>query len=932
MRTGMRRLSYWFCLTALAGVGCIWEEPETHVPEPQRIPGMALIRSAGHTFTQGGDAQSAGADELPAFKNTFTYDYYLDTNEVSQGAYADLMGSAPATAAFGSGRDYPVYGVTWFDAALFSNARSKASGLDTVYEYSLVKRASSGSVYDLPGLELHLDRQGYRLPTEAEWEYAARAGSSGTFAWGDVKDSALASAFAWYTTNAGGATHPVGTLAANAFGLHDMAGNVMEWVGDWKEQYPSRPVSDFAGARDPGPEGEIPVKGGAFKYGLRDLRPANRSATYATIPSASTEYVGFRCALGAIAKPFFSTADGQPIATGKVILNEERPQDLVGGRAAKLVFVNASPTMRHLAYVDYSKTPAKLLEFTDREDVFHPAISPDGNWVAFGTRLEGVDSGSDLYVRALDGTASPCRKIAPGFIPRWWVDPATRDTFLIYTNSAIDDASARWSESKTFLQKISGGAPQGDPRPLGVQGGFHDGYSTDGRYLATGYRLLRVEDFASGQANVLFTAPRNGKAPGDTSQVCNVSMSPDSTGRTLFLDFGYDGISSLTRGSYDIHQVAFMAGPGGEVLRWYKSPPDESGFEDLEWTNDPDIAVTGATDASQARRHLYLLDLKDSTTLRIATGTQIMQPAFWLGSARGLPQGGLSADSLGWYDDPLTTATREVFACKMHLFWENNDQLEAAFVGSSQMTDGLDPSQVTCVKGFNLAYGAGDLKGVDFVLRHYVMTRCPKLRLVAISVPLGWLNLHDNDFSWSNAVEGSKGLVYDENHDFWPLGLPSGYRDLAVSAPYPSLGIDSLGLYSFPSNGWGSNLPEWAGPEWDVSDAEYQNNFSFLERLVADLSQRNVQVAFVVFPQSPAYKGMHSFSVWGPSWDTARHILEQLSALQAKYPGFHLIDLNQNGDHAFADSDAYDDMHLSGTGAKQAGALLNQEFLEILDQ
>jgi hypothetical protein len=75
---------------------------------------------------------------------------------------------------------------------------------------------------------------------------------------------------------------------------------------------------------------------------------------------------------------------------------------------------------------------------------------------------------------------------------------------------------------------------------------------------------------------------------------------------------------------------------------------------------------------------------------------------------------------------------------------------------------------------------------------------------------------------------------------------------------------------------------------------------------------------------------MHSFSVWGPSWDTARHILEQLSALQAKYPGFHLIDLNQNGDHAFADSDAYDDMHLSGTGAKQAGALLNQEFLKIL--
>jgi uncharacterized protein (TIGR02171 family) len=892
---------------------------------------MALIRAAHRTFTQGASAQPAGADELPAFKNSFTYDFYLDTIEVTQGAYADLMGSAPATAAFGSGRDYPVYGVTWFDAALFANARSKASGLDTVYAYGAAKRSPSGSVYELSGLEVHLERPGYRLPTESEWEYAARAGSSTAFPWGEAKDSVSVSRFAWYSANAGGTTHPAGTLAANAFGLHDMAGNVMEWVGDWKEKYPSMPVSDFIGARDPGPEGEIPVKGGAFKYGLRELRPANRSATYATIPSASTEYVGFRCALGAIVKPAFSTADGQPIATGKVVLNAQRPQDLVGGYSAKMVFVNASPTTRHLAYVDYSKSPPKMLEFTDRDDVFHPAISPDGRWAAFGTRSEGVDSGSDLYVRALDGTRSPSRRIGPGFIPRWWVDPVTSDTFLVYANSAVDDLDPRWNAAETYLQKISGGVPQGDPRLLAGNGGYHDGYSADGRYLATGYRQLRIENLATGQSRILFTSPRNGKAAGDTSQVCNVSIAPDTTGRTLFLDFGYEGISALTHGFYGIHQVAFMADPAGNVLRWYKSPPRESGFEDLEWTNDPGFAVSGATDANQQRRRLYLLNLKDSTTLLLATGERIMQPAFWLGSARDVhADSGFSADSLGAYDDPSTSATREVFAVKMHLFWESYDRLEAAFVGSSQIADGLDPSEVTCIKGFNLAYGGGDLKGAEFVLRHYVMPRCARLRLVAISIPLGWLNAHDNDVSWSGTVQGSKGLVYDENHGFWPLVLPQVFRPMAVSAPYPSLPIDSLGLYPFPSHSWGTNLPEWAGPQWDVTDTVYSNNFAVLEHLVSDLSQRDVQVAFVVFPQSPAYKGMNSFSFWGPSWDTARGILAQLSALHAKYPRFHLIDLNQNGNHGFADSDAFDDMHLSGSGAKKAGALLNLEFQKIL--
>ena len=196
---------------------------------------------------------------------------------------------------------------------------------------------------------------------------------------------------AWYAGNSGNKVHGVGKLKANAFGLHDMAGNVMEWVGDWKAAYPASGTADFAGARDPGPEGDSPVKGGAFKFGLRELRPATRTGVYASIRSSKSEYVGFRCALGAVANPRFSTPGGGLATTDPVRLHPPAHPQPRGGPARQAgirqrLHGEPAPGLRGLpARTRPGSTSSRTSPMSSI-----PSISPDGAWVAYGTAVEGT--------------------------------------------------------------------------------------------------------------------------------------------------------------------------------------------------------------------------------------------------------------------------------------------------------------------------------------------------------------------------------------------------------------------------------------------------------------------------------------------------------------------------------------------------------------
>jgi formylglycine-generating enzyme required for sulfatase activity len=227
-------------------------EPETHFATGERWTnsiGMTFVRIPAGVFTMGSSAADADSHERPRHTVTISRPFLLATTEVTQSQWKTVMGSNPSRF---QGNDLPVEQVSWVDAQEFIRKLSTQEGTTS-----------------------------YRLPTEAEWEYACRAGATGD-------TNADLGTIAWHAPNSGGSTHPVGRKQANAWGLFDVLGNVYEWCEDWKGTYPSGEVTDPHGPSE-GP-GRV-IRGGSWMIHANRARAEFRDFL---APDERRDDVGFR--------------------------------------------------------------------------------------------------------------------------------------------------------------------------------------------------------------------------------------------------------------------------------------------------------------------------------------------------------------------------------------------------------------------------------------------------------------------------------------------------------------------------------------------------------------------------------------------------------------------------------------------------------------
>ena len=250
-----------------------------------------MVALPAGTFTMGDQTGGGWGDERPAHLVSVSA-FSISATEVTQREYLRVRGWHNSR--FTQSDILPVENVSWYDAVLYCNARSVIEGKQPVYSYSLARTISGVGCYALDNLVIDHAQNGYRLPTEAEWEYACKAGSSTACWWGDTAASAT---HAWVLSNAGAATHAVATLPANAFGLYDMHGNVGEWVEDWFSYYASADAADPAG---PPTGSQRIVRGGCWNliaaYSCSSTRD-RESPEIVAHPNAGSGTIGFRVVL-----------------------------------------------------------------------------------------------------------------------------------------------------------------------------------------------------------------------------------------------------------------------------------------------------------------------------------------------------------------------------------------------------------------------------------------------------------------------------------------------------------------------------------------------------------------------------------------------------------------------------------------------------------
>ncbi|MDR0785702.1 MAG: formylglycine-generating enzyme family protein, partial [Treponema sp.] len=275
----------------IAGMGSetgrVVQQPSAPAQRP--VP-ADMVRIAGGTFMMGSPASKAGRDDDETRHSvSISGPFYIGKHEVTQKEWEEVMGTNPS---YFKGDNLPVESVSWYEAVEYCNKRSEREGLTLAY--TIDKTRSNGNNLDGNDnvkwvVTWNRSANGYRLPTEAEWELACRAGTSTAYSTG----AGISTSQARYGGSYSGSgerdkTIAVGSFAPNAWGLYDMHGNVWEWCWDWYGSYGSGFQTDPAGASS---VSFRVFRGGGWSNTVRYVRSAGRS--YYT-PSTRNNILGFR--------------------------------------------------------------------------------------------------------------------------------------------------------------------------------------------------------------------------------------------------------------------------------------------------------------------------------------------------------------------------------------------------------------------------------------------------------------------------------------------------------------------------------------------------------------------------------------------------------------------------------------------------------------
>ena len=894
------------------------------------LSGMLRVSANNLTIRLGTDDCLAKSSERPEMKVVLDYDFSIGKTEVTCKDFNALMKPLTGLKLNCSSKKNPATDVTYYDAVLYANERSKADGFDTAYTYIEARFDSDKHCTSLEGFVFHSDVDAYRLPTEAEWTLVAKN------YWNLAEG--------WTADNSDFKLHEVCSKKGKNSAVCDIVGNAMEWVNDWLGYLRDTTVSNYVGAPDGGTLGERIVKGGSYRNAAETIHLYNRGDVYTVTSSTRADYVGFRLAFGSIPNAVWMGNDGS--ATTSIITplaTSAKVRSLAGTYNAKLVFRNS--VTGNIAFVDYLNSILSVNEIVDTIDAFHPEVSPNGKKVAFCTKLEGVSGNSNLYVRDLnvDGTNLVKLDVKSAAIPRWRV-LENGDTVIVYVTDAGNNKNeSSFKSASTWQVKFSNGK-FGKPKKL-FDGAYHGGISDDNTLAVSGARLLRAR-IAKPGSSVTEKAVDTVwyKKSGEAEQACNVSLAKDGGKRTLFLDFGGKTGRKFVGENYGTHERLLIADSSGKLIQSVAAPNGYS-FDHTEWAwkryaldnatktlKENDLVVASLTNAGGAHSKIVLVNLSDSSVVDLVEGDELWHPCLWIKSDE-ISNGGdnrtagmkFESDSAGVYLAGNADAAAGILRYKMELLWTYKDSANVVVLGSSRPLNAVIPQKFD--EEFfvlNLANVPNMMVVSDYLATNYVIPHLGNLKYLVISLDIDlWHHNENTEYNFFyQEYKKYPGYVYDANHNFWKNENTEGLALLTNESVgiefYQQKFMESRGFNSEKSGSWEAKPSVEYDSTWFSSESKnYYASLGYLRNILQAAENRGIYVIGVVFPQSPGFKKTGAFGRYGIRRSEAPKLLNELESLSQKYPHFIFWDENKMGNHDYTDKMAANKDHLCTLGAEK---------------